>query len=86
MKAVALLVMRKTHKLRHVAVGYEEGWIIDVFQELVAILHHHQLVATVQLLLAVKNCRADASIVAVGPFVGTAQHNHLVQPVAVYGV
>ena len=85
MEAVALFVVRQTHELRHVAVG-DEIEFGHVFQELVAVLDHHQLVAARQPLLAIENCAANARVVAVGPLVRAAEHHDVVQPITAHRV
>ena len=85
MQAVALFEGRYVQKLDYVAVGYEIQAFAVAF-ELVAVLDRHQLVVADEAFLLELDGAAYAGIVAVGPFVRTAEDHGVILPVAGKGV
>ena len=77
MEAVTFLEILDRHEFGDVTVG-DVVHTLDTFQELVAVLHYHQFLATDQALLIVKYLGPDAGVVTVRALVGAAKNHRVV--------
>ncbi len=77
MKAVTFLEILDGQEFGHITVG-DIIHTLDIFHELIAVLHDHQFLATDQTLLIIKHLGADAGVVTVRALVGATKHHGIV--------